>query len=104
MTPVPRISGRVILLDDDESVLLLGFPDPERVSRFMWITPGGRTESGEEERAAAARELREETGLTVAPDELGEPVASFEAVWDAPAGAPRPARRSSMIMALLRRP
>lgn len=84
---IPRNSGRVIVVDDREQVLLFGMRDPEKDGfHRQWITPGGRTERGETARDAAARELGEETGLVVTPAELGTPVAYFETLWDAPYG------------------
>ncbi len=38
--------------------------------RQQWELPGGMIDRGETPRAAAARELQEETGVTVHPDEL----------------------------------
>jgi 8-oxo-dGTP pyrophosphatase MutT (NUDIX family) len=67
-----RRSARVILLDGSDRLLLLrwdrapGRPD----NRFVWITPGGGVEDGEDLDVAAARELREETGLAVTPHDL----------------------------------
>ncbi len=61
--------------------------DPEKVGfQRQWITPGGRTNGEETTRDAAARELAEETGLVVSPNQLGSPVAYFETLWDAPDG------------------
>lgn len=81
---VPRISGRVIVLDEHECVLLFDVPDSG--DRRMWITPGGRTEKNEAPQNAAARELYEETGIAIPPEQLGTCVARFETVWDAPDG------------------
>ncbi|MBO2458658.1 NUDIX hydrolase [Actinomadura violacea] len=36
----------------------------------LWSVPGGRVEPGEDDAAAVVRELREETGLDVAPGAL----------------------------------
>lgn len=38
--------------------------------RGRWSVPGGRVEAGEDDAAAVVREIREETGLDVAPGRL----------------------------------
>jgi ADP-ribose pyrophosphatase YjhB (NUDIX family) len=38
--------------------------------RGLWSVPGGRVEPGEDDAAALVREMREETGLEVAPGAL----------------------------------
>jgi 8-oxo-dGTP diphosphatase len=38
--------------------------------RGLWSVPGGRVEAGEDDAAAVVREMREETGLAVAPGRL----------------------------------
>lgn len=73
---VERVAGRVILLDPDDRVLLFQGFDPKRPDQRWWFTPGGGLEPGEAEREAAVRELREETGLTVLPQDLGDAVFS----------------------------
>jgi 8-oxo-dGTP pyrophosphatase MutT (NUDIX family) len=69
-----RRAGRVLVIDADYRVLLLHGFDPARPGQPYWITAGGGAKAGESLAEAAARELREETGIIARPAELGEPV------------------------------
>lgn len=72
---VDRRAARVLLLDAEGRVLLFHGCDPADASQgSWWFTPGGGLDPGETPAQGAARELAEETGLTVAPDHLGSPV------------------------------
>ncbi|GAB2740236.1 NUDIX hydrolase [Kitasatospora kifunensis] len=68
-----RVAARVLLLDAADRLLLFRGFDPAEPARTWWFTPGGGLEPGEDSRAAAHRELAEETALTGI--ELGPVVA-----------------------------
>ncbi|MFK3980234.1 NUDIX hydrolase [Micromonospora sp. NPDC050397] len=70
----PRQAARVLLLDAADRVLLFHGWDPARPGHRYWFTPGGGLDPGESSAHGAARELAEETGLRVTPEQLGEPV------------------------------
>ena len=74
MTVIDRRAARVVLVDRAGRTLLLRGTDPARPDLRWWFTPGGGLDDGETPAEGAARELREETGLAVAPADLGPPV------------------------------
>jgi 8-oxo-dGTP pyrophosphatase MutT (NUDIX family) len=55
VVPVDHASGSVLLVD--------------HVNAGLWLPPGGHVEVGEDPRETAAREIHEELGLTVTPDD-----------------------------------
>jgi 8-oxo-dGTP pyrophosphatase MutT (NUDIX family) len=69
-----RRAGRVLVLDPDGRVLLLQGFDPAAPDYRFWFTIGGGADPGESLVQAAARELREEAGISAAPAELGDVV------------------------------
>jgi 8-oxo-dGTP pyrophosphatase MutT (NUDIX family) len=83
-----RTSARIVLLDDDGSVLLFCGSDPALPDGSggsaprWWFTVGGAAQKGETLPEAAVRELEEETGLRVDPADMIGPVWRRDAVFD----------------------
>jgi 8-oxo-dGTP pyrophosphatase MutT (NUDIX family) len=65
----------VLPVDPEGRVLLLHGWDPRHPDEPFWFTIGGAAEGGESLCEAAAREMREEVGISVEPLSLGEPIA-----------------------------
>jgi 8-oxo-dGTP pyrophosphatase MutT (NUDIX family) len=84
---IRRNTARVLPVDGEGRVLLLHGWDPLRPDDPFWFTIGGAAEPGESLSEAAVRELREEAGIVVDLDRLGEPIEasaitfSFGGVW-----------------------
>lgn len=86
LVPVPpaqrprrtRRTVRLLLIgeasDDSDRLLLFRDADPGLPGTHWWITPGGGIDPGESNLEAAVRELEEETGLRIGPDQLLGPV------------------------------
>jgi 8-oxo-dGTP pyrophosphatase MutT (NUDIX family) len=75
ISPVaPRRAGRVLVIDPAGRVLLLQGFDPAVPDYRFWFTIGGGADPGESLVQAAARELREESGIAAEPAALGAPV------------------------------
>lgn len=71
---LPRVAAGAIVFKDDKVLLVLRANPP---AENMWSIPGGRVELGETLQAAAEREIKEETGITI---RAREPVFTFEAI------------------------
>lgn len=69
-----RRAARVVVRAG-EQVLLMRDSDPGVPGSCWWVTPGGGVDDGESWHQAALREVREETGLELQPEELLGPIA-----------------------------
>jgi 8-oxo-dGTP pyrophosphatase MutT (NUDIX family) len=67
----PRLGARVLLLDANDRLLLLCAHDPAEPDRRWWELPGGGLHPGETTAQACQRELAEETGIELDPNEVG---------------------------------
>ena len=78
-----RATARIMLIDERDRIFLLKTHfDPEVGLPPRWLTPGGAIDDGESTLEAAVRELREETGMIIDPEVLGEPVLEASGPWD----------------------
>jgi 8-oxo-dGTP pyrophosphatase MutT (NUDIX family) len=82
-----RLAGRVIAIDPAERVLLFYYDDAPPKGKH-WSTPGGGVEAGEDFRAAARRELFEETGWADVPVSPGEVLVNSNVQWSYLEGKP----------------
>ena len=69
-----RTGARVLLADSRDRVLLFRLRSRRRAG-YVWITPGGGVEVGENLAQAAVRELHEEAGYKGEPHRLGQAIA-----------------------------
>jgi 8-oxo-dGTP pyrophosphatase MutT (NUDIX family) len=71
---IERSVVRAVVLDVRESVLLFHTRDPTYPELgTWWELPGGGIDPGETYRETAVRELAEEAGIAVTPDQVGPP-------------------------------
>jgi 8-oxo-dGTP pyrophosphatase MutT (NUDIX family) len=79
---VRRAVARLVVLDADGRILLLHTRDLGNPAfGTSWELPGGGLEPGETFAEAAIRELREETGIRITPDRVGEPTWQRDASY-----------------------
>ncbi|HEX7746914.1 MAG TPA: NUDIX domain-containing protein [Micromonosporaceae bacterium] len=74
MEVIERDVVRAVVLDQGDHILLFHTRDPTYPELgTWWELPGGGIDPGETYRDAVIRELAEETGLVIAPEQVGAP-------------------------------
>lgn len=81
MMPDPRTSTRVVILNEDNRVLLVGAE-----GLGYWAVPGGRVQDGERLVEAAARQVSALLGAALDPVQLGAAVAASSGMEMGPGG------------------
>jgi 8-oxo-dGTP pyrophosphatase MutT (NUDIX family) len=82
MNVVERSVVRAVVLDAHDRVLLFHTRDPSQPEQgTWWELPGGGIEPGETYREAVVRELAEEAGIAVRPDQVGAPTWRRQATF-----------------------
>jgi 8-oxo-dGTP pyrophosphatase MutT (NUDIX family) len=73
---IERRAARVVLVADGRVLLQHGFDPGRPEDGTWWLTPGGGLNDGESIEDAALREVFEETGLPLSPEQLGPVIAT----------------------------
>ena len=73
---IERRAARVVLVADGRVLLQHGFDPGRPEDGTWWLTPGGGLNDGESIEDAALREVFEETGLRLSPEQLGPVIAT----------------------------
>jgi 8-oxo-dGTP pyrophosphatase MutT (NUDIX family) len=77
-----RNAARVVLIADGRVLLQHGFDPGRPEAGTWWLTPGGGLHDGESVEDGAVREVFEETGLRLAPTQLGPVIATRVASFE----------------------
>jgi 8-oxo-dGTP pyrophosphatase MutT (NUDIX family) len=79
---IERNAARVVLVADGRVLLQHGFDPGRPEAGTWWLTPGGGLNDGESVEDGAVREVFEETGLRLAPAQLGPVIATRVASFE----------------------
>ena len=79
---IERQAARVVLVADGRVLLQNGFDPARPEDGTWWLTPGGGLNDGESVEEGAVREVHEETGLRLSPQQLGPVIATRVCLFD----------------------
>ena len=73
---IERRAARALLVSDGALLLIEGCDPARPEDGTWWLTPGGGLNDGETVEEGAVREVHEETGLRLSPEQLGPVIAT----------------------------